>query len=520
MATLRAARLDQSRWAPDWLRWRSSASPDSPAVRRGSLEWSYRELQERVSSISAALLSRGVGRGSRVALLMPPSEAYIAAVHAVARLGAVAVPINHRLSPSELHRLLTDSRPSLAIHDETFAADARKPGVPGSVRWALAKELMEERPKDGEHVVGDRLDTRGLHAIVYTSGSSGGAKGVQLTLANLMWNAISVGFRTSLSSVDRWLLCMPLFHVGGYAVIFRSVLYGSSVVVHPKFDAKAVSLSLDNDDVTLASFVPTMLTDVLEARGGKPLSSKVRLLFIGGGMPDHTLVAAIRLRRLPALLTYGMTETCSQVAVSRPWISRDGPSYEAVFPNEIVVTKPGSKKAVTQLPPGEVGEVAVRGPAVFAGYWRKPGVTRSRFRGDWFLTGDLGYLQVATTSRGRKAQGVVILGRKEETIVTGGEKVFPSEVEEALKEHPAVKDVVVMGLDDARWGQRVVAVLEAKADGASPSGPELARFLGERLAHYKLPKVYRFVPALPRTAAGKTKRAEVRALLERGDEGN
>jgi O-succinylbenzoic acid--CoA ligase len=509
-----SARADPGRWVPDCLRWRASISPDSLALKLGSSEWSYGEMQEKVSSLSAVLLARGVRKGSRVALVMSPSEAYIAAVHAVARVGAVSVPLNHRLPSAELRRLLTDSRPSLVIHDGMID-DETKERAQASIRWAIAEELLAETPRKAP-IPGDRIDASAVHAIVYTSGSSGGPKGVKLTLGNLIWNAFSVGLRIGGSSEDRWLLCMPLFHVGGYAVLFRSVLYGSSIVLHRRFDAKAVSLSLDNDGITLASLVPTMLNDVLDARGGKPLPPKVRLLFVGGGVPNPALIAAIRLRRIPALLTYGMTETCSQVAVSKAWTSGDGPAYHAVFPSEVVVTK--SKTKVRPLPPGEVGEVAVRGPTLFAGYLGKPGLTRSRFRGDWFLTGDLGYIQKRTFSPGHETQGVVIMGRKEETIVTGGEKVFPGELELALKEHPGVKDAMVLGLDDARWGHRVVAVVEARADDSRPSVQELTEFLGARLAHYKLPKQFHFLPSFPRTSTGKTRRADVRLIVERAGE--
>ena len=506
---------------PDWLRWRSDVSPDALALKAGTLEWSYRELQEKVSVLSAVLLSRGVERGSRVALLMPPSERSIALVHAIARVGAVAVPLNLRQSTPELLSQLRDSSPSLVIHDDAFGAKFDElEGRNAARRWDRASELMAESASGGgEPVLGDRLDASSPHAIIYTSGSSGAPKGVELTLSNLMWNAISIGWRTGTSSKDRWLLCMPLFHVGGYTIIFRSVLHGSGIVLHPRFEPKLVSLSLDNDGVTLASFVPTMLTDVLEARSGRPLDPRVRLIFLGGGQPPAQLVAAIRKRRLPVLLTYGMTETCSQVALSNVLESSTGPSYQALLPSDVAVTKPGKGDRVELAGPGEVGVVAVRGPTLFKGYWRRPALTRAQFKGEWFLTGDLGVFQPGGSKRGRTAGGIVILGRREETIVTGGEKVVPAEVEAALREHPSVKDAVVVGVDDPKWGQRVVAVVETKGpSGVRPLASELSAFLRGRVGRYKVPKEYRFWDALPRTSTGKTRRAEVRLLVERGED--
>ena len=503
----------------DWLRWRSDVSPEALALKAGALEWSYRELQKKVSALSAVLLSHGVERGGRVALLMSPSERSVALVHAIARVGAVAVPLNLRQSTPELLSQLRDSGPSLVVHDDALGAKVDDlEGRTAAGRWKHATDLMAESASGGEPVLGGRLDASSPHAIVYTSGSSGAPKGVVLTLSNLMWNAISIGLRTGASSVDRWLLCMPLFHVGGYTIIFRSVLHGSGIVLHQRFDPNLVSSSLDNDGVTLASFVPTMLADVLEARGGRPLDPKVRLIFLGGGQPPAQLVAAIRKRRLPVLLTYGMTETCSLVAVSNVLESSAGPSYQAVLPSHVAVTKPGKGNGVELASPGEVGEVAVRGPTLFKGYWRKPALTRARFKGEWFLTGDLGIFQDGASKRGRPAGGIVILGRREETIITGGEKVFPAEVEAVLREHHSVKDAVVVGVDDPKWGQKVVAVVEAETPGSRPSASELNAFLRERVGRYKVPKEYRFWAALPRTSTGKTKRAEVRLLVERGED--
>jgi o-succinylbenzoate---CoA ligase len=519
VAALSTSPEAQGQRVPDFLRWRARVSPGALALKVGPLEWSYRELQERVSALAAVLLSRGVGRGDRVALLMQPSESYVALVHAVARLGAVVVPLNHRQSTQELRGQLRDSGPSLIVHDGAFGGLAKELAGRRAEARAPASELVAESPSGmSEPSLGQSVDVSAPHAIVYTSGSSGAPKGVELTLSNLVWNAISVGLRVGASSADRWLLCLPLFHVGGYTVLFRSLFHGSGIVLHQSFDPKRVSLSLDDDGITLASFVPTMLGDVLRARGGKPLGPRLRFVFLGGGQPQPHLIAEIRRRHLPVLLTYGMTETCSQVAVSDDWGSADGLALHPAFPSEVAVTKAGAGRRVEPAGPGEVGEVAVRGPSVFRGYWRNPALTNARFRDGWFLTGDLGVLRPGTGLRGRGTGGVVILGRKEEMIISGGEKVFPAEVEAALREHPAVEDAVVLGLKDARWGERVVAVVETKAGlhGARPSGDELAAFLKERVGRYNVPKQYYFLPELPRSPTGKTRRAEVRSLLERG----
>ena len=277
--------------------------------------------------------------------------------------------------------------------------------------------------------------------------------------------------RVGASPEDRWLLCMPLFHVGGYAILFRSVLHGSGVVLHPRFDPKRVSRSLDNDGVTLASFVPTMLTAVLEARGGKPLDPKVRLIFLGGGQPPAGLVAAVRERRLPVLLTYGMTETCSQVALSRVSTSPAGPAYRSVFPSEVAVTRPGRRGKLELADPGEAGEVAVRGPTLFRGYWRKPALTRARLREGWFLTGDVGVLQPEGAARRA--------GRDSDTGEEGGDdsdrggEGLPRRGRGRASGAPGREGRRRRGHRRREVGQRVVAALEANPEfrGASPRPP-------------------------------------------------
>lgn len=512
---MKDAGAGKGRKVPDILRWRAAASPDALALKAGALEWSYRELHERVGALSAVLLSHGVRRGDRVALLMPPSETYVALVHSAARIGAVTVPLNHRGSSRELDGLLRDSLPSLVVHDGERSRVTRHRPKMGSASWVPASELASESASlDGRPVQGEEMDASATAAIVYTSGSSGAPKGVELTISNLVWNAVSVGLRIGASPGDRWLLCLPLFHVGGYTVLFRSLLHGSGLVLHPRFEPERVSLSLDNDGVTLASFVPTMLGDLLKARGEKPLPPGLRLIFLGGAQPPPHLVSDIIRRNLPVLLTYGMTETCSQVAVSDDWEGEGGLAHLPLFPSELLVARV-LRGRVRPSPPGEHGEVLVRGPSVSRGYWRKPALTRARFRQGWFLTGDLGLVREERLQGGRDG-GIVILGRRGEMIVTGGEKVFPAEVERTLREHPGVKDAVVLGLEDAKWGERVVAVVETSAgDEMRPSREGLAAFLKERLGGYKVPKEYHIWRELPRTSTGKPRRGEVRSRLER-----
>lgn len=491
----------------DWLLWRSSLCPARLALRFERVEWSYGELQERVSAVSALLVSWGVKRGERVCLLLNPSATYVAVVHALTRIGAVTVPLNPRQSPQELKWQINHCRPSLVLFDADLSdlkGKIRDADMREGYKWKSSAEVSTDvalRP-----IRGGTIDTSSLHSIIYTSGSTGTPKGVEITPSNLLWNAISFGMRHGSYPSDRWLLVMPIFHVGGYAILFRSIIHGSGIVLHQRFEATDVSESLDNEGVTLISLVPTMLNELLKVHPG-PFRSSLRLIFLGGAHPPNSLLARIQERQLPVALTYGMTETCSQVATSSAstLAQRMEPSYVAMFPNTLAIKK--GNAFVSRA--GQSGEVVVRGPTICRGYWRNTRATSISCKGGWFHTGDAGYLDAGG--------GIVILGRKGDMIVTGGENIYPIEVEAPLLEHEAIEEAVVVGRKDPKWGQRVEAVVKAREGRRVPSQSELNRFLAERIGGYKIPKAYHFWRSLPKTLTQKTRRERVRQLLESED---
>lgn len=492
----------------DWLLWRSTVSPHQLALEFGSVQWSYEKLQEKVSNLTGLLLSWGLRKRDRVGMLLKASEIYIATVHALARIGAVTIPLNVRQSPSELLWQLKDCDPALILYDPALSDLKRRieeESKDRTYRWKRSIELRTDtshRPVEGRS-----MNTTSLHSIVYTSGTTGIPKGVEITFSNLLWNAISFGIRHGASSSDRWLLVMPLYHVGGYTIIFRSLLHGSSIILHPGFEAVRVAESLDRDRITLVSFVATMLERVLKLHR-EPFSPDLRLIFLGGSQTPSSLQRASLQRRLPVVLTYGMTETCSQVAISPIGSSADlgENSYGTIFPTRIAIK---SEEALTSRS-GKVGEILVRGPTVFRGYWRNPKVTSVAFKDGWFHTGDLGFLD----GQG----GIVVLGRKDDMMISGGENIYPSDVESSLLQHESIEDAVVIGRVDRRWGQRVEAVVKVKEDFHPPSASELTRFLRERVGSYKIPKVYYFWASIPKTLSGKTRREVVKELVERGEE--
>jgi O-succinylbenzoic acid--CoA ligase len=491
---------------PDLLLWRSTISPDSLALKFGSVEWSYEEMQRKVSTLSAIFLSWGVKKGDRVGMLLNPSEIYIMAIHALVRIGAVIVPMNVRLSPSELLWQINDADLSLILYDQVLSdlkirIDAEnKRRV---FRWKYSGELMADTTR--RPVKDSKLDISSLHSIIYTSGSTGIPKGVKITLSNILWNAISFRLQYDASPSDRWLLVMPLFHVGGYMIPFRSVLGGSSIVIHPTFETEAVSESLDRDGITFISLVPTMLRRLLESRL-VTFPASLRIVFLGGSPIPNFLISAIKERKLPVVLTYGMTETCSQAAISPVEVSTKPTkiSYRPIFPTIIAVKCGRTLGSQT----GKVGEILIRGPTVFGGYWRDLKTTLTVLKDGWLHTGDLGFLDAQG--------GIVVLGRRDEMIISGGENIYPVEVESSLLEHEAIEDAVVIAKEDPEWGQQVEAVVKIKQGFARPSPSELTEFLAEKIGGYKIPKVYHFWTSIPKTPTGKTKREIVREFVERG----
>jgi O-succinylbenzoic acid--CoA ligase len=300
---------------------------------------------------------------------------------------------------------------------------------------------------------------------------------------------------------DRWLACLPLYHVGGLAILLRSCLYGTAVVLHDGFSPDVIAHSLDNDDVTLISLVPTMLDRLMETP--IPQMENLRVILLGGGAASSTLIERALQSNLPVVTTYGMSETASQVATSTP---------EGMARKMESVGKPLMFSQVRiedriglALPPGEVGEIVVAGPMVMQGYYRRPDATRDVLRDGRFYTGDMGYLN--------KEGDLWIVQRRVDLIVSGGENVYPSEVENVLARHPAIKESVVVGIADPQWGQ-TVAVGIVLNPGITLSKQEIIDYCRESLAGYKIPRHVVFFDVFPRTATGKIQRNLARQKLE------
>jgi O-succinylbenzoic acid--CoA ligase len=289
---------------------------------------------------------------------------------------------------------------------------------------------------------------------------------------------------------------MPLCHIGGLAILARSVLAGSAVVLHERFDPDAVSHALDCDHITIASFVPTMLARVLEVRGTTPPPPALRAVLLGGAPAPARLLEQATRAHWPLLPTYGLTEAGSQVATLPPGVTPrpDGGGLRPLPGVELRI----ADDAGCSLPPGRTGEIQVRGATVTAGYWRRPEANRQLLAGGWLHTGDLGVLDEHGALR--------VVGRSDDRMITGGENVHPAEIESVLLTHPDVTDAGVTGIADPVYGQRIAAWIVRRAD-RHVEAAALERFVRSQLASYKVPRAWRFVDALPRNAGGKLLRS-------------
>jgi O-succinylbenzoic acid--CoA ligase len=437
----------------NWLAQRAQTCPDRAALIAEGRSLTYEELEADATAAARRLAAHGVRRGATVTLELPVGADYVVLLHALMKLGAVAQPLNTRLAPAEREAELKRARPVLAVS---------QPGDAGGHEADL--------PLLGEH------DLDAVHCRILTSGTSGQPRPIELTYGNHLWSAVGAAFNLGVDPSDRWLCCLPLYHVSGLEIVMRSVIYGTGAVLHDEFAVDGVADALGRDEVTLMSVVTTQLTRLLEA--GVDLSGPRAILVGGGPVPLEVLEEAIG-RDATVVQTYGLTETASQVTTLAPQEARRK------------LGSAGRPLLTTHLRIQD-GEILVQGPVVAPGCADEDG---------WLHTGDLGRID---------DEGFLYVeDRLGDLIVSGGENVLPAEVEEVLLRHPDVADAAAVGRADAEWQEAVEAVVVLR-DGAATGAAELRRHCAESLAGYKVPKRFEFVSELPRTDSGKLLRHALR----------
>lgn len=491
----------------------SALYPERTAVVDGALRLSYRGLADRVHRLAGALLSRGLGRGDRVAILDWNSHRYLEAYYACAHAGLAFMPVNSRLAPRELRYVLQDSdarallfsQPFMPLYEEVAAGaggigHAIGLGLPGRPPKVLDYEtlLIEARPLTAPQPT--ELDEIAL--IYYTSGTTGEPKGVCLTHRNMFAGGMDGVIALAIKRDDSWLHAGPLFHLAtSFAVWSMPCVGAAQLIIH--FDPKRTIEMIARERVTMTSLpgaILPMVAELPETRASD-ISSLRHIIY--GGAPTPMGVLRKAATALPPALThaYGITETAGFVTSLAPsdhvfdgseqQLRRTASAGQATpFIDVRVVDDKGN-----DLPAGEVGEIVCGGPKIMTGYWRKPEATAAALRKGWYHTGDMGAFD--------EHRFLTLVDRKKDMIISGGENVYSIEVESVISMHPGVAEVAVIGVPDARWGEAVAAIVVARP-GKAPSADDLIGFCRGKIAGYKIPKSIEFrTDPLPKTGPGK-----------------
>ena len=505
-------------WSADvtvagWFADRAARDGHRDALTFEGSTWSYAQVQEQVEHLAAGLAAGGLQKGERVGFLGVNQPAALLAMMAASRLGAVYVPLNFRLAAPELELIVNDAGLHTLVvgKDNTDVIDGIRDRLP--VRRYLATEHESEAwPAFESLLTGPAPTVRPsvpdpdeLATIMYTSGTTGVPKGVMLTHANLWWNNISLLNTFDVSADDVTLTGSPLFHIAGLNVtIFTTWMRGGHVVLHRSFDAEATLDDIAHFGVTSMFGVPAMYSAIshLPTFDDADLSS-LRVAICGGAPAPEALLRTYADRGVGMLQGYGLTETCPAAIflVAEHSLAKLGSCGKPpLYIEAKLVGENGDLEGA-----GVRGEICIRGANVSIGYWNRPEETAAVFDDEgWFHTGDVGV---------RDDDGFYyVVDRVKDMVITGGENVYPTEVENVLYSHPAIREVAVIGLPDAKWGESVTAVVVAHP-GETLSLEEMRSFASERLARYKVPQRLHVLDELPRNPTGKVLKNHLRDQL-------
>ena len=475
--------------------------PDAIALRQGGSALTYRQLADRVDALAAGLASLGVTKGDRVAYLGVNDIATFETLFATGRLGAIFVPLNTRLAGAEIADLLADCGARVLVHgSEAASLVAEANPIACGVQSVVGIGETAAFTSAGFSETEVSLDDPAL--ILYTSGTTGRPKGAVLTHGNLTFNTMNQLAHVDVLGSDMVLCTAPLFHAVGLGQVTLPTLFkGGTVVLTPKFDPAWMLATIADLHITAFSAVPTMMQMLCDHPDWRDADLSSLRYVIYGGSPVLERVATAWLDRgVDVLQGYGMTEAAPGVFLSLPEGSARRPTSAGVqhfFTDVALLDSDG----IAAVPPG-TGEVLVTGPNVFAGYWQRPKETAESMVNGWFRTGDLGRVD---------GDGwAYIIDRVKDVIISGGENIYPAEVEAVLAQLPQVAECAVVGVPDERWGEVGLAYIAARSD--SPLDEATVRtHLETRLAKFKRPHYIRFVETLPRTATGKLMKAALRA---------
>jgi fatty-acyl-CoA synthase len=488
-----------------FIAFHARRTPERCALKYGGEDISYAAFDDRIRRVAGWLVSRGIGADDVVAVLMKNSAAFLELVFAASHIGAVFLPINYRLSADEVGYIVGNSGARLLIADEELAAIAA-----GDAPVVLLDESAQASITHRFPVAPAPMHPRqpqDLMRLMYTSGTTDRPKGVMLSYDNMYWKSADQTLALGLNPDTRLLVVGPLYHVGALDLPGIAVLWhGGLLSIHRNFEPARALAAIEREKLNAAWFAPVMTTALLTCPGRERYDVSSLKWVIGGG--ERTPEARIRdftglFKDARYIDGYGLTESVGGDTLMEAGreIEKIGSTGRAIAHVEVEIRDDHGNR----LAPGENGEICLRGPKVTRGYWKDPEKTKAAFFGDWFRTGDIGYLD---------DEGFLYLtDRKKDMIISGGENIASSEVERVIYELPQVREVAVIGLPDERWGEKPVAIV-VLADKAALGLPELNEHCRARLAGFKVPKQLIIRDSLPRNPSGKVLKRVLRAELE------
>lgn len=495
-----------------WLERRALSQPNQEAIvywhnADTAERWTYRRLQDCVNRLAARMLGMGIRAGDRVAFLEYNDARFAIVMFAAARIGAIFVPLNFRLSTAEIVSTINDCDASLLIYGGEFAPVQAAVAAESRCKFFVRSCREQDDELGGIIAATDTPEVplkpcawNEVAWLLYTSGSTGQPKGVMLSHGNIFWNTLNIVLVQGGFATDRVLLSAPLFHAAPVATFMDCFLRGALLHLERSFDAGRVLERIVEEKIAVAAGVPAMYKLMAAHPSFETLDlSTLRAIIVGGAPVPEALIAQYRRRDISVIQRYGLTEASVLVAALPPNAPENKKMTTGLSPLFSEFRLRDAHGIITT--PGTVGEIEARGPNIMQGYWQREPETKAVIRDGWLHTGDLGMVD---------ADGyLTVVGRSKDMIISGGENVYATEVEARLVENPAILEAAVIGVPDPKWGETVCAIISRKA-GHALNDEEVIAHLQGRLARYKQPKKIIFVEALPKNGAGKIDKLKLR----------
>lgn len=480
---------------PHWLTKQAELSPLQNAIETPSgEEITFADLQQRSERFAKQLATLGIKKGDHVGIFATNSVSMIVTIHAISYIGAVGVFLNIRLTARELLFQMKDAEVTAVLTNQM--TDNRLEAMQDIVPVYSFTHVKQQEP--ARIAVQTELSLSDVYTIMYTSGTTGSPKGVVHTYGNHWWSAIGSALNLKLSEHDKWAASLPLFHVSGFSICMRSIIYGMPIFLFEQFSAKATHRAIMENKVTIVSVVTVMVEQLLEELGNDVYPTTLRCMLLGGGAAPAHLLERGKEKAVPIVQSYGLTETASQFATlqASDALNKIGSSGKPLFPGQLKIDQPNEDG---------IGEIALKGPMVTKGYYKQTEINEKTIKDGWLFTGDIG--KVDTDGF------LYVYERRSDLIISGGENIYPSEIEAVIGRISGVKEVSVVGTKDATWGSVPAACIVPEDEKLTAE--KVLEEIKPVLASYKMPKQIYFIASLPRNATNKIMRHELQRLIEK-----